>query len=278
MTAAPPFAERGYADGIAASLRQSRAVALASGCDVQFTIDATGYQRVPARPRLPAHHCATAGAWSTPVQRGDGQTLIERQPAGVALAAEPGSSCSPSDGTVAGRRRGDRRRAATSSPSTPRAWCKGHERAMPHRRERGVTLIELVVAIVVIAVAGAALPGTLAYLNGTGNTSILQAQAQSIANAYLNEILGKNFVVRMASRRIARAFTTTSRLQRASTCRRAGRIRQRRRQLPCACQRRRPARSMAVPAADVRRVDVTVDLRQRLAGRRHRLSHEISLP
>ena len=60
--------------------------------------------------------------------------------------------------------------------------------------ERGVTLVELVVAIVVIAIAGAALSGTLAYLNGTGNTSILQAQAQSIANAYLNEITGKNFV------------------------------------------------------------------------------------
>lgn len=62
-----------------------------------------------------------------------------------------------------------------------------------HERERGVTLVELVVSIVVIAVAGAALLGTLAYLNGTGNTSFVQAQAQSIANAYLNEILGKDF-------------------------------------------------------------------------------------
>jgi len=62
-----------------------------------------------------------------------------------------------------------------------------------HHRERGVTLVELVVSIVVIAVAGAALMGTLAYLTGTGNTSILQAQAQSIANAYLNEILAGNF-------------------------------------------------------------------------------------
>jgi MSHA pilin protein MshD len=62
------------------------------------------------------------------------------------------------------------------------------------RRARGVTLVELVVAIVVISIAGAALAGTLAYLNGTGNTSILQAQAQSIANAYLNEIIGKRFV------------------------------------------------------------------------------------
>ena len=60
-------------------------------------------------------------------------------------------------------------------------------------RSRGVTLVELIVSITVIAIAGAALAGTLAYLNGTGNTSILQAQAQSIANAYLNEIAGKRF-------------------------------------------------------------------------------------
>ena len=64
----------------------------------------------------------------------------------------------------------------------------------PHVRARGVTLVELVVSIVVIAIAGAALAGTLAYLNGTGNTSILQAQAQSIANAYLNEITGKSYL------------------------------------------------------------------------------------
>lgn len=66
-------------------------------------------------------------------------------------------------------------------------------RAVSIGRARGVTLVELVVSIVVISVAGAALAGTLAYLNGTGNTSILQAQAQSIANAYLNNILDQSF-------------------------------------------------------------------------------------
>jgi MSHA pilin protein MshD len=63
-----------------------------------------------------------------------------------------------------------------------------------YRVDRGVTLVELVVAITVIAIAGVALSSTLAYLSGTGNTSMLQAQAQSIANSYLNEIIGKNFV------------------------------------------------------------------------------------
>ena len=64
---------------------------------------------------------------------------------------------------------------------------------MSRQVQRGVTLVELVVAITVIAIAGAALAGTLAYLTGTGNTAILQSQAQSIANAYLNEIAGKAF-------------------------------------------------------------------------------------
>jgi len=68
------------------------------------------------------------------------------------------------------------------------------KRRLSRRGARGVTLVELVASIVVISVAGAALAGTLAYLNGTGNTSILQAQAQSIANAYLNEITGKRFL------------------------------------------------------------------------------------
>ena len=85
MTAATPFAERGYADGIAASLRQSRAVALASGCAVQFTIDAAGYRAFQHAPS--GTHCAAAGPWSTPVKRGDGQSLFELQPPDVTLAA-----------------------------------------------------------------------------------------------------------------------------------------------------------------------------------------------
>jgi prepilin-type N-terminal cleavage/methylation domain-containing protein len=86
LTTATPFAERGYADGIAASLRQSRAVALASGCDVQFTITAAGYSAFQHGAGA-NNHCAAAGAWSTPVRRGDGQDLAELQPAGVVLGA-----------------------------------------------------------------------------------------------------------------------------------------------------------------------------------------------
>jgi MSHA pilin protein MshD len=59
--------------------------------------------------------------------------------------------------------------------------------------QRGATLVELVVAIVVISVAGSALVGTLSYLSGSGSEYLLQAQAQSVADAYLHEITGKSF-------------------------------------------------------------------------------------
>jgi len=97
----PVYAERGYADGIAASLRQSRAVALASGCDVRFTITAAGYNAFQHGPGA-NNHCAAGGAWSTPVRRGDGRNLLETQPAGVALAASRVFVFSGADGTVAG--------------------------------------------------------------------------------------------------------------------------------------------------------------------------------
>ena len=57
-----------------------------------------------------------------------------------------------------------------------------------------MTLIELVVSITVIAIAGAVLLGTLGYINNSGGNAMLQAQAQSVANAYLNEITEKSFV------------------------------------------------------------------------------------
>ena len=59
---------------------------------------------------------------------------------------------------------------------TPRLTCA----------QRGVTLIELVVSITVIALAASALMGVLGYLAGSGGTVILQTQAQSIANARLS--------------------------------------------------------------------------------------------
>jgi prepilin-type N-terminal cleavage/methylation domain-containing protein len=88
MPAVQPYAERGYADGMAASLRQARAVAIASDCAVQFTITAAGYSALQRGVSLTVpNHCATAGGWNTPVLRGNGDALNELQPAGVTLAA-----------------------------------------------------------------------------------------------------------------------------------------------------------------------------------------------
>ena len=96
-----PYAERGYADGIAASLRQSRAVAIASACDVRFMITAAGYTAFQHGAGA-NNHCAAGGGWTTPVRRGDGRDLAESQPTGVALAANRTLVFSGVDGTVAG--------------------------------------------------------------------------------------------------------------------------------------------------------------------------------
>jgi len=86
MTLAAPFLERGYADTLAASLRQARAVAIASGCDVQFTVGAAGYNAMQRAPGA-SNDCAKAGPFVTAVRRGDGDVLAANMPAGVVLAA-----------------------------------------------------------------------------------------------------------------------------------------------------------------------------------------------
>lgn len=127
-----------------------------------------------------------------------------------------------------------------------------------HHRASGVTLVELVVSIVVISIAGVALSGTLAYLNGEGNKSILQAQAQSIANAYLNDILGKNFIdpnVVEANRALYNDVRDYNGLDDAvaqdESGNAAGNFRVRVSVVPGALN--------GLPVANVRRIDVTVD-------------------
>lgn len=61
------------------------------------------------------------------------------------------------------------------------------------RGSRGMTLVEVVVATAVMSIAGAVLVGTLGYINHNSGAAMLQAQAQAVANAYLNEITAKNF-------------------------------------------------------------------------------------
>jgi prepilin-type N-terminal cleavage/methylation domain-containing protein len=81
MPAVKPYEERGYAESIAASVRQARAVAIASGCDVQFTLDAVGYHALQRASS--GTHCALTGAFSTPVRRGDGATIDAALPPNV---------------------------------------------------------------------------------------------------------------------------------------------------------------------------------------------------
>lgn len=100
MSLADPFLERGYVDTLAASLRQARAVAIASGCVVQFTVDAAGYRALQRGPGA-SNDCAKAGAFVTAVRRGGGDTLSGNMPAGVALAANR-QFVFGSDGSVVG--------------------------------------------------------------------------------------------------------------------------------------------------------------------------------
>ena len=62
---------------------------------------------------------------------------------------------------------------------------------MTSHSQRGATLIELVVAIVIISAAASTIVGLLAFMSRTSADALLQSQSTSIANAYLNEILSR---------------------------------------------------------------------------------------
>ena len=61
------------------------------------------------------------------------------------------------------------------------------------RRQRGVTLIELVVSIVVISLAVASVVGVLSYNAAHSADPMIVSQAAAIAEAYLEEITLKPF-------------------------------------------------------------------------------------
>jgi MSHA pilin protein MshD len=65
---------------------------------------------------------------------------------------------------------------------------------MRNHRERGATLIELIISIVVIAIAAGAVLGVLSGSVGRSADAMVLAQAVSIAEAYLEEISLKPFV------------------------------------------------------------------------------------
>jgi MSHA pilin protein MshD len=64
---------------------------------------------------------------------------------------------------------------------------------MRTRREQGATLIELIVSIVVIAIAASAVLGVLSRSVGRSADAMVLSQAVAIAEAYLEEISLKPF-------------------------------------------------------------------------------------
>jgi len=67
-------------------------------------------------------------------------------------------------------------------------------RACYPSRERGVTLVELVISIVIVSMAAAAVLGVLSLLAKGSADAMIRNQAVAIATAYLEEVRLKNFV------------------------------------------------------------------------------------
>jgi MSHA pilin protein MshD len=59
------------------------------------------------------------------------------------------------------------------------------------QRQRGVTLIELVMAVTIVAMAATAVLGAMSSITKRGADVMLQQQAVAVAEAYLEEILLK---------------------------------------------------------------------------------------
>jgi MSHA pilin protein MshD len=59
----------------------------------------------------------------------------------------------------------------------------------PRPRQRGVTLIELVLAIVIVSIAAVAILGAISWTMQRGAESTVRQQAVAVAEAYLEEIL-----------------------------------------------------------------------------------------
>lgn len=57
------------------------------------------------------------------------------------------------------------------------------------RRQRGVTLVELVIAITIVAIGVTSILGTIAASTSHSSDAMVQQQAVAIAQAYLDEIL-----------------------------------------------------------------------------------------
>ena len=62
-----------------------------------------------------------------------------------------------------------------------------------YRRQRGITLIELVITIVVLSIALTAITLTLSEGISRSSDTLLELRAVALAQAYLDEVVGKRF-------------------------------------------------------------------------------------
>ncbi len=60
--------------------------------------------------------------------------------------------------------------------------------------QRGMTLIELIVAITIIGISIISILGLLSFQASRSSNAMIQAQAAQIADAYLNEVTQKSFL------------------------------------------------------------------------------------
>ncbi len=78
------FQTHGYAQEVADAVHETQAVAVASNCAAEITLNAAGYS---AMQRAPAgNSCAVAGGWVTPIKRADGTALSGSPPNGISAA------------------------------------------------------------------------------------------------------------------------------------------------------------------------------------------------
>ena len=76
------FAQRGYADELAAALRGTQKAAVITGCPAQLVLSATSYSA--SQQAASGNACDPAdGSWSTPVIGADGGTLAGSAPSGT---------------------------------------------------------------------------------------------------------------------------------------------------------------------------------------------------
>ena len=75
--------------------------------------------------------------------------------------------------------------------------------------QQGVTLVELVIAIVIISIASVALLQGLGFQTGRNVDPMIQSQAQALAKQYLQEVLSKSFFNTGADPRVDPTLTQT---------------------------------------------------------------------